>query len=313
MVGFVSRSDFIHAKGFPPFAMVRAFDAVGRLGGVRRAALELTIDHTVVSRHVRSLEEWLGTALFVRANGRLQLTASGLVYHQRISSALIEIARATADVAAPPDMSEIRVWCVPGFATQWVGEALSEFERIWPDYSTELRPSERPADLMMHEADVDIRYYLDDSPLLPKDHGLNCFVLARPEIMAVASPDLAQQLKGMSSAADFLNTKLLHEDSDEEWRSWLRGNGVAVDAKLPGPLLWHAHLALGAAKLGRGVALGSRYLVEKDLGIGALERICPPGASELVIGSYTFCTREDRARLPALKRLRAFLAKRAAN
>src|SRR3546814_4888401 len=37
-----------------------------RLGGIRRAAKELMIDHAVVSRHVRALEAWTGAKLTER-------------------------------------------------------------------------------------------------------------------------------------------------------------------------------------------------------------------------------------------------------
>ena len=34
---------------------------------------------------------------------------------------------------------------------------------------------------------------------------------------------------------------------------------------LRGPRLWHAHLAIEAARLGQGIALANRFLVEEDL------------------------------------------------
>src|SRR3546814_7897608 len=47
----------IERKFLPSMAALLAFEAVGRLGGIRRAAKELMIDHAVVSRHVRRSEE----------------------------------------------------------------------------------------------------------------------------------------------------------------------------------------------------------------------------------------------------------------
>ena len=85
-------------KAIPPFAALRAFEAVGRLGGVRRAALELFVDHAVVSRHLRFLEDWLGVALFDRAGASLRLTRDGEAYHHQISTAINDIARATRDM-----------------------------------------------------------------------------------------------------------------------------------------------------------------------------------------------------------------------
>ena len=67
----------------PPLAALRAFEAVGRLGGIRRAAKELTIDHAVVSRHIRSLEAWVGVQLLVRSSTGYTLTEPGELYHQQ--------------------------------------------------------------------------------------------------------------------------------------------------------------------------------------------------------------------------------------
>src|SRR3546814_16045548 len=47
-------------KFLPSMAALLAFEAVGRRGGIRRAAKELMIDQAVVSRHVRALEGWTG-------------------------------------------------------------------------------------------------------------------------------------------------------------------------------------------------------------------------------------------------------------
>src|SRR6185369_1644971 len=46
------------SKTLPPLARLRAFEAVGRLSGIRKAAQELCVDHAVICRHLRSLEEW---------------------------------------------------------------------------------------------------------------------------------------------------------------------------------------------------------------------------------------------------------------
>ncbi len=75
-------------KLLPAFQTLRAFEAVGRLSGIRRAAQDLQLDHAVVSRHLRTLEEWAGTPLIARQNGRSVLTDEGVRYHARISAAL---------------------------------------------------------------------------------------------------------------------------------------------------------------------------------------------------------------------------------
>nr|WP_253200997.1 LysR substrate-binding domain-containing protein [Sphingomonas quercus] len=291
----------------PPVASIRAFEAVGRLGGIRRAAASLNLDHSVVSRHLRQLEDWLGVALVQRVAGHVALTELGRRYHERISAALAELALATAEIRGADDHKQLLVWCVPGFAAQWVTERVALFEKERPGYSVELRPTDARANLLAHEADVDIRFYLDGSPPEPGGRGLQHVELARPEVMIVASPALAAQLEGVITADNLVHAPLLHEEHDQQWRSWLERNGVATPPKLPGPLLWHAHLAIAAARNSRGLALASAYLVDADLKNGSLVELRVPGTRPVVIGAYAYVSREDRWSADAILQFRRFL------
>ena len=75
-------------KALPPFEGLRAFDAIARLGGVRKAAKWLDRDHAVLSRHLRTLEEWVGITLVERAPTGLILTEAGKDYLKSIAAAL---------------------------------------------------------------------------------------------------------------------------------------------------------------------------------------------------------------------------------
>ena len=129
--------------------------------------------------------------------------------------------------------------------------------------------------------------------------------------MIVTSRDMAATLQ-LGSAEDLLTAPLLHEEHHEQWRAWLAENGVAIEGRaLPGPLLWHAHLAIAAARQGRGLALANRYLVGRDLANGSLVELVVPGTRNVQIGSYWFVARADRWSSPAISRLRTFLRQRA--
>jgi len=301
--------DAPNARAIPPLASIRAFEAVGRLGGIRRAANSLSLDHSVVSRHLKQLEDWLGVALFQRGGGQVNLTEVGARYHGRISAALAELALATAEIQDPDDQRKLLVWCVPGFAAQWVADRLAVFEKARPEFSVELRPTDVKANLLAHEADVDIRFYLDDWPPDPGGRGIQHVELARPPIMIVASPSLAEQLGENLSVNDLMDAPLLHEEHDQQWRAWLSLNNIVrkMPDTLPGPLLWHAHLAIAAARNSRGLALASTYLVDDDLRNGSLVELRVPGTRAVVIGAYAFVTREDRWSYDGILQFRRFL------
>lgn len=94
----MSTSQLLSRRALPPFETLRAFDAIARFGGVRKAAQYLRRDHGVVSRHLRTIEDWTGAKLIQRSASGSVLTEDGVRYHRDIASALEIIARATVDL-----------------------------------------------------------------------------------------------------------------------------------------------------------------------------------------------------------------------
>lgn len=118
-------------RQLPPLVALRAFDAVGRTLSVRAAGDELAVSHTVVSRHVHNLENWLGVKL-VQARGRgLILTPEGVRYHAQIARAFDSIVRATTDLR-PTARRTLTIWCFPGLATGGCSRACPSSKSGFP-------------------------------------------------------------------------------------------------------------------------------------------------------------------------------------
>lgn len=293
----------IRRSSFPPFAMLRAFEAFGRLGVVRKAALELDVDHAVVSRHLRSLEAFVGTSLIERSpSSDTWLTEQGQLYHARISSGFREICEAT-DVLRRQNDSRLLVCCSPGLAYYWLMPRLPGFGSRHPQFELSLRPSDLAADFQSNSIDGDLRYVRSwENPVTRP--GLRAIDLASPGIVPVASPSYLAHAKPIRKISDLLTHRLLHEDSDDEWRRWLEEQGVAFDGELPGARLWHAHLSLDAALKGHGVALANQFLLGDALARGDLVIATPSDEvyKRVELGTYSFIAREDRWRsLPVLR------------
>lgn len=297
------------SKTLPPFATMRAFEAVGRLSGVRRAAQALNLDHGVVSRHLRSLEEWAGVRLINRIDGKTVLSAAGARYHTRISAALAELSDASNELLLRNENSRLSICCVPGFASEWLISRLRAFEAVNPGISLELHPTDHSADFTRYEADVDIRYIAGNEPLSRASlSGVRSFEISRPPVYAVASPDLAADLSHVQTPADLLTAPLLHEENETQWRAWLTEHGVTTtDRVLRGPRLWHAHLTLEAARRGQGVALANPFLLGDDLTSGRLVRVPAECSHHVTLGAYVFFARADRWQAPAIVRFRHWL------
>lgn len=295
-------------KNHPPLAALRAFEAVGRLRGIRRAAKELSVDHGVVSRHIRSLEAWVGVQLVNKIGGGYTLTELGTAYHEQISSALATIASATSSLRHGGADLKLSIECIPGFASLWLSDQLGEFISANSDINVDFRPSDHTPDFRNSLVDVDIRYLREwEESMIPK--SVRSFAFVRPTVFPVASPACAARLGGIRNAEDLLAVPLLHEDSDLEWRHWLLGHDVQAPERLPGSRLWHAHLTLAAARQGHGVALANRWLLRDDIAAGRLVPIEPLEGQwrPIQFGAYTILAREDRWNSPAVLRFRRWL------
>ena len=78
------------SRTLPSLELIRGFEAAARLSSFTRAAEELFITQSAVSRQVQALEEHLGTPLFERHHRTIRLTNAGnLLYRAaRISQVL---------------------------------------------------------------------------------------------------------------------------------------------------------------------------------------------------------------------------------
>ncbi|MFC3079285.1 LysR substrate-binding domain-containing protein [Phenylobacterium terrae] len=292
-------------KSTPPFAALRAFESVGRVGGLRRAAQDLGLDHAVVSRHVRSLESWLGVPLIDRLQSGGRLTADGERYHRRISAALAEIAAATSDIMRPGEQGPLKIWCSQGFASHWLVPRLGRFRADSPGLEIEVQPTEAKPSFAAREADADIRYLWGEATPESLFAGVRWIELVRPEVMAVASPDLLAAYPPVREPADLLNLPLLHKKDDEQWRGWLAEQGLTGIGPMPGLRLWYNSMTVEAASRGQGVALANACVLRDQLRDGRLVKV--EVGRPVTSGAYFFTTRADRWSHPPLVRLRRWL------
>jgi DNA-binding transcriptional LysR family regulator len=288
----------------PPFAALRAFEAVGRTGGLRRAALDLSVDHAVISRHIRALEAWVGFQLVERTQTGGRLTEAGHTYHARISAAFAEIVAATNALMRPSDAVSLKIWCIHGFASHWMAHRLGEFTANHPMLDIEVQATDVTPNIPAREADADIRYLYGTARPEERATGVRSIEIARPIVVAVASPAFVEAHGPISIGPELLNLPLLHKKNGDQWHDWLIAQGIEPPASLPGLRLWHNHITIEAAQNGQGIALANLLLVKDHLRSGRLVRL---DQTDVSIGAYFFTVRSDRWQEPSLAALRKWL------
>jgi len=252
------------ARRLPSLNALKAFEAAARHESFTEAAGELFVTHAAVSRHIRDLEDWLGTELFLRTGRGVKLTDAGRGYGGKLTPLFDALSEATREAAAVGDVRQLKVSVEPSIASRWLVARLGRFNALHPDIELTIDPSNRLVDFRSGEADLGIRYgrgNWDDVEMLR---------LSEVVIFPVCAPGLianAPELK----PGDLKNYNLLHEDRKQWWADWLRQAGIIGVEDWRGTVFQN-HLAIEAAEAGQGFALGDQILCTDALLDGWLKR-----------------------------------------
>ena len=260
----------------PPLNALVVFEAAARHQSFTRAADSLHVTQAAVSHQIKTLESWLGVALFHRL-GRgqgLVLTEAGRAYLPRIGAALDAVRAATGAVMDRRRRRVIRIGTLDSFLTLWLLPRLGRFIEANSEVDVRLSATDLDADVLLTGAvDIDIRYGEGDWPDVEATRFLT------ESVFPVCAPQLLDGAKPLRTLADLANQRLLHDVMVIDWRTWLDAAGLTdVDAER-GPGFNHSYLGIQAAINGDGIALGRSALVANALRQGTLVKpfdLCLP-------------------------------------
>jgi LysR family glycine cleavage system transcriptional activator len=269
----------------PPLRAIEAFVMVAETTSFSKAALELNITKSAVSRRIQSLEDDLGVKLFRRSNKALTLTNDGASYFQITGPAFDALRTAGSQVAAPRRGNTLRVALPQSFASTWLIPRMSDFYEKYPD--TDLQLDSQGYFNMLESDSVDVLLKLAKEP--PAAFHAEKFM---PIVQfPVCSPDL---LGRRAARLDDIGAgTMLHLDSmPTAWAEWLQVAGRSD--LLEGRSLHFdtMSLALDAAANGLGFAMGAEVVCERDLRRG---RLIAPFAQRLdgLRSMYFVCRKRD--------------------
>ena len=283
-------------KNLPPLNALRAFEVAGRHQSFTRAAGELGVSHSSISRHVRGLEDRLGVQLFRDLPRGLALTADGAAYLAQVSPALDAIAMATEGLAEKPE-GTITVNCEPLFATKWLVPQLGAFARQHLQIDIRLEASRHLADVARYEADLAIRF------VRPGGRYPDSELLSNAPLYPFAAPGLVPA--PVKAPREILSFPLLRDRTGGSWDTWFAMAGGVDPAEVP-QFTWRMSsvLAVEAAVAGQGVLLVSEEVVAGEVGAGRLIRVSDVGFRE---GGYHLMRGEGVLRRKAARVFRDWL------
>lgn len=286
---------------------LRALEASARHQSFAAAAGELHVTPAAVGQLVRTLEEWLGSPLFLRSpGGRQRLVPTDTVERALpdIRAGLDRLASGLERLKEGSTSGVLTVAVSPAFAAKWLLPRIDRFQGAWPDTDVRLDTNLKPVDFVAQRIDIGVRYGKGSWP------GLASEKLMDEEVYPVCSPQLFARIGG--TLANLQRQLLIHDLSMDEregfptWETWLSEAGVGGIEAARGLRINNSAAVLQAAIDGQGVALARSVMAHDDLAAGRLVRLFPEVslASDL---AYYVVYRPECCDLPRLRAFRDWL------
>jgi DNA-binding transcriptional LysR family regulator len=295
-------------RALPSLDPLKGFEAAARHLSFTKAAAELFLTQSAISRQIQTLEDQLGVKLFRRETRRLSLTPEGEVLHRATAEMLARLADVCAGLKAAQRRPRVTVSAAVGMASLWLVPRLAAFQEAEPDLDVLISADNRMVDLEREDIDLALRYISPE--VAPPDSTL----LFNEVVFPVASPALAATLPAALTADDLAKVTLLAFESGNQtpwlsWEPWLIGLGLA-HATPKAVLRFNQYdQMIRAAEDGRGLALARGPLVAQAIAAGRLQAL--NDARQRVAARAYFLVRTPRGLSPQGARFAAWLVEEA--
>lgn len=269
-------------RPIPSTQALACFEASARHESYTRAAQELALTQSAVSRQVIALEEFVGVALFRRTRHGVSLTPAGALYAKKVRGWLQGLERDTLDLMSHQGQGgTVNLAAVPTFATRWLMPRLPLLARQHPDITVHIEVQTRP--FLFADTVHDAALYAGTPEQVGNWPGVQVLKLMDEDVVPVCSPTVL----GKAAARDLgrawqpvapevlARLPLLQQSTRPYgWQQWFQSVGVDAPHALDGPRYELFSMLAVAASHGLGVALIPPMLVEAELARGELVVAC---------------------------------------
>ena len=255
------------------FTSLTAFVRVIESGSFSAAASRLNMSKTMVSNHVRALEDRLGVRLLNRTTRRVNLTEVGKAYYDRSTQILADLEQAD-DVAAALQSTPrgtLRIYCMTHIVP-FVAPVIAQFLATYANVKVELIMGEASIDIIDEGFDIAVRL----TP--PPDSSLIVRSLATWRHVLCCSSTYLERHGRVNELAELGERNCFRHVNypyGDEWR-FVHRKGAPASVRVTGNLVTNSGETLRCAALeGGGIFLAPGFLVHDDLDAGRLVRLLP--------------------------------------
>jgi LysR family glycine cleavage system transcriptional activator len=251
----------------PPLKALRVFEVAARTGSYAAAADELGLTHGAVSRHVATLEVWLGQTLFRREGRRMVATPTAAMFAGEVAHALAMIARAAEASGRSTARRILRISAPTSFAMRWLIPRLDRFHAAHPHIEVAVTTVSTVLEELRGGFDVAIRRGAAGNGSWPQYHAVP--VLDEVDTL-IASPALLKS-RPIKEAADVAGHVLLGSETRAgDWGDWLNAAGLPHLLSQPRKIFDHFFVTRQAIEDGLGIGIGPLPMLSLDIAAGRL-------------------------------------------
>lgn len=209
------------SRRLPPLNTLWVFLAASRLLSFTKAADELFITRSAVSRQIKNLEDHFGFKLFERHKMGLELTDQGVIYANSISSIFADLKIATNILHHGTQEKKLKLGISATVNSTWLMSKLYKLEEIHPDlvlsfFTNSFDTEFDSTDFSGENMDAAIRLGNGDWPGCKSDKLIDIYV------QPVCSPLLLDELYDPNDISSLANYNWLHYDHlSTLWAQWL--------------------------------------------------------------------------------------------
>jgi len=257
--------DQIMARPVLPLYGLQVFEVAARTLSFTRAAEELFITQSAVSKQISQLEAQLGYPLFHRQVRKLTLSVQGEVLLPHVTRALSMLAKGL-EAAGRSVKNRLRLKA-PSCASRWLLGEVREFAREYPEIEVEVT-SVHAHDVNFSREPFDLAVVFVPLP----SANPNLTPLFIEQLTPVLTPGLAEQVGvPLTEPAALTHYPLLHPSRDKrDWSQWLAAVGAGEIGVASGQIFETLDQAMSAALQGFGVSIADVTLLKDELARGAV-------------------------------------------
>ncbi len=276
-------------RHLPSTQALACFEAAARHESYTRAAQELSLTQSAVSRQILTLEDQLGVQLFRRTRHGVVLTAAGRHYGRQVARWLQGLEQDTLDVMAHQGHGGVlSLAAVATFATRWLIPRLPLLAEQHPEIVIHIETQTRP--FLFSDTGFDAALYAGTPEQVANWPGVQAQLLLPEDVVPVCSPRMLEQAaqqsgmprgtgrahQGVPPQALARMPLLQQSTRPYGWRQWFEAMGVQdAPQALDGPRYELFSMTAVAAAHGLGVALIPPMLIEAEMARGELVVACP--------------------------------------